>query len=95
MIAGDVHHALNEIRLTIVAVIAHSQDIERVAVSDVKCSYDLAIVTNVIQIARQVPPILACGHSSNNAYNFIVVSHFCLPFVCDDAFDVCGGRTGI
>lgn len=76
MIAGDVHHALNEIRLTIVAVIAHSQDIERVAVADVKCCCDLAIVTNVIQIARQVPPILACGHSGNDARNLIVVDHF-------------------
>ena len=95
MIAGDVQHALNEIRLAIVAVIAHGQNIESIAVADVKCCYDLAIVTNVIQIARQVPPILACGHSGNNARDLIVAGHLFCPFVCDDAFDVCGGRTGI
>ena len=76
VVAGDIQNALNEIRLAIVAVIAHSKNIERVAVADVKCCYDLAIVTNVIQIARQVPPILACGHSSNDARNLIVVDHF-------------------
>ena len=74
--AGNVQRALNEIGLIVIPVIVTCQYVKDVAIPNVEFSDHLAVNPKAVHLACQAPPILACGHSSNDACNLIIVDHF-------------------